>query len=272
MTYRNTIQREVNARAYELDNFIHINDAINYPLRDHSFPQWLSAIAGSYNKTKQQVLLDCHQYRHSMAFQNNKTRRLPPQPNRKDMTMTHTDLTNNKSLAQLTELYNQLVPSDQQVKKFRDKPTAIERLTRLMAGRTPEDAPLPTDEQKESFRKKVKSPRATDDSEEVAGELVTGGHIYDLDLKVSSKVNIATEEQPSKPSRKPITIVGKKSQYAAKRIHVVSSNNPRKPGTEGWHNFNIYKEGMTYHEFILQKGGSNHLRWDIEHGYVQMVD
>lgn len=63
---------------------------------------------------------------------------------------------------------------------------------------------------------------------------------------------------------------GPNSQYAGKRLHIVTKTNPRRAGTAGWNSFEVMREGMTYEEYRLKGGRSNDLAWDVAHGYVEM--
>ena len=55
------------------------------------------------------------------------------------------------------------------------------------------------------------------------------------------------------------------------KIKIVSTENPRKEGTHGHANFEKYRDGMTVAEFRKIGLGMNHLRWDAEHGFIQLV-
>lgn len=144
----------------------------------------------------------------------------------------------NKSLKELAEMYNSMVPKEKQVKKFRDRETAIKRMT-------------------ETFKNPVAAPTTK-----------------------SSKAK-APEPQPKVPAKlakaatvvaQQFKIVGRKSQFSGKKIYKVSKENPRREGglAHGWHNWNIYRDGMTYEEFILAHGMANQLRWDLERGFIEL--
>lgn len=82
----------------------------------------------------------------------------------------------------------------------------------------------------------------------------------------------------SKTSEAKTTLIetpAKKKQSArkvdsSKKISILVEFNPRRPATKGWTNFGLYKEGMTISEFRAAGGGSNHLNWDIKHGYISV--
>lgn len=61
------------------------------------------------------------------------------------------------------------------------------------------------------------------------------------------------------------------SDIDSKKIRIVSEQNPRKEGTHGYNNFEKYRDGMTVAEFRTVGLGMNHLRWDVEHGFIQLV-
>lgn len=152
---------------------------------------------------------------------------------RKDNYMQHLPSTTelkSKPLSELTALYNRVAPKDQRVKRFRDKTTALERLRKAFKQ---DSANLPTSVKKE-------------------------------------KLKMSTSKPAQSSSGTKINLVGKRSKHAGKKIHLVADKNPRREGTAGHLNWKLYKEGMTYEDFILAKGGAQHLNWDIEHGFIEL--
>lgn len=182
-----------------------------------------------------------------------------------------TQIKDSQSLAELTEMYNSLAPKDKQVKKFRDKPTAQRRLTDLMAGAPSKAQPEPTDADKAKTLAKVLA--KSGDVPAITGtvENKAKGNKYDLDLTFNSKINLKDAVSQVQHQTRGITLVGKRSKFAGKRIKIISEKNPRRAGTAGWHNWNIYDNLMTYEQFIIAKGGANHLRWDVEHGFIELI-
>jgi hypothetical protein len=71
-------------------------------------------------------------------------------------------------------------------------------------------------------------------------------------------------------------------------IKIVSPNNPREERTHGHHSFNLYRDGMTYREYLssaydaslpIKYGKSHHtftgpharhFHWDIARGFIKM--
>lgn len=49
--------------------------------------------------------------------------------------------------------------------------------------------------------------------------------------------------------------------------------NPRRPGSRGAEHWDrVYTDEMTIGAFRTRNGGFNHLRWDVEHGFVTVID
>ena len=139
-----------------------------------------------------------------------------------------------KSIRELTDMYNSMVPEEKQVKKFKDKETAIKRMT-------------------EAFKNPVAAS--------------------------SGQAAAQSEKQPKVPAKlakaatvvaQQFKLVGRKSNHAGKKIYKISKENPRREGSHGFNNWSIYRDGMTYEEFIMAKGGANHLNYDIEKGFVEL--
>jgi hypothetical protein len=55
------------------------------------------------------------------------------------------------------------------------------------------------------------------------------------------------------------------------KIRVLRPTNPKKPGTKAWHRFNLYKDGMTTNEALRAGLTREDLRYDIEHGFIEIV-
>ena len=63
---------------------------------------------------------------------------------------------------------------------------------------------------------------------------------------------------------------GPRSNFSGKRIFKISKSNPRKPGTLGHQSFELIKDGMTFEEYKKAGGRNQDLRWDAEHGFVEV--
>lgn len=181
--------------------------------------------------------------------------------------MTNAKQLNSQSLSDLADLYNSMVAPEKRIKKFSDKQSAVKRITTMLAGESKEKlAKPPTDADKKKTLEKVLQSNNTRSLKPSEVKTSNGG-IVNLNLKVSSTIGIKEKIMEKK---KEFKIVGKKSQHAGKTIHILAEKNPRQAGSGGWHNFNIYKEGMTYEDFIMKKGGNNHLLWDLKKGFVEL--
>lgn len=71
------------------------------------------------------------------------------------------------------------------------------------------------------------------------------------------------------------------------RVHIVAPTNPRREGTHGYEAFKLYREGMTYDEYLdatydpdapttakvpFTGPQNNHFTWDLMHGFIAMYD
>ena len=54
-------------------------------------------------------------------------------------------------------------------------------------------------------------------------------------------------------------------------ISYVLDRNPRRSGTAGYNNWSRYRVGMSLKEYAATGGTFNHLKWDLDHGYVTVV-
>jgi hypothetical protein len=166
-----------------------------------------------------------------------------------------------KSLAELTGIFNGLVPPSRQVKRFSDRDAAVARLTKELSG----EANPVREKKRVKARAATKIPAAKKAPVAVKETVKGEGKNIKMSLKVT--------ELPNSPGI--VKLVGKKSslsgKYLYKKIDKETGKaiaNPRREGTHGWHSWNAIKDGMTYEQFIGAKGGNKHLMWDIDHGYV----
>lgn len=145
------------------------------------------------------------------------------------------DSLNEKTTHELVELYNSLIEPENKIKKFRDRATALRRLT-------------------DTLHKTKFSPASTHSTKQ------TGDRVMSLLPGGSSQ-----EQKPTKPTKS--TSEKKKKDRI---ISILIDVNPRREGTAGWHNFNLYAEGMTVAEYRAAGGKSNHFNWDLKHGFISV--
>lgn len=89
-------------------------------------------------------------------------------------------------------------------------------------------------------------------------------------LRRLAKVSGAKPSKGKKMEPNVIKLVGKKSSVAGKYLYKVAKVNPRRAGTHGWKSYELLQDGMTYEQFVAQKGaGSKHLTHDIKKGWVE---
>jgi hypothetical protein len=58
-------------------------------------------------------------------------------------------------------------------------------------------------------------------------------------------------------------------KYLFSKITLLVSSNPKKPGTNAWRRFNLYRDGMTPDQFLNAGGKRSDLRNDEEKGYIR---
>lgn len=92
--------------------------------------------------------------------------------------------------------------------------------------------------------------------------------VFEPKKKAASKKTTAKKTSAKKDDT---GSVGKRSQYAGKKIHAKVKVNPRRTGTHGFRSMAIILEndGLTYEQYIEKGGRNNDLRWDIEHDNVR---
>lgn len=174
---------------------------------------------------------------------------------------------NSTSLTELAAMYNKLAPKSQQVKKFRDKEMAQRYIANFL------------DKQAKSadayFRKAAAGNmrRVPDEENEKilpSGDMTkrVSGVITETEKAITLDLTVI-ESTGAEPI---IRLVGKRSSLAGKFLYKVVASNPRRPGSHGWYSFEALRDGMTYEQFIMSKGGAKHLAWDIDHGYVIALD
>lgn len=84
-----------------------------------------------------------------------------------------------------------------------------------------------------------------------------------------------------KPEAPPVTgkakVFPKKEQVVREsagkltgKLYLKRKDNPRKEGTHGWNSWNLIKDGMTVEAYLQAGGRNNDLRWDIDHGWVEL--
>ena len=65
---------------------------------------------------------------------------------------------------------------------------------------------------------------------------------------------------------------GRPSINAGKKIFPIVDGNPRLAGSHGWHAFKIVQgcPGILYEDYIAAGGESHHLRWDVQHKFLEV--
>jgi len=53
-------------------------------------------------------------------------------------------------------------------------------------------------------------------------------------------------------------------------IKVLVKENPKRPGTKCYAWFSWYRTGMTVAEYYEKGGRPDHVRWDLQHGFISL--
>jgi hypothetical protein len=109
-------------------------------------------------------------------------------------------------------------------------------------------------------------------------------HLY---FRQSSKDG-APQTKTTTKEGKPVAAGGRTTnKYTGLRIKVMVTDNPRQVGTQGYYAWDLYKDGMTYHEYMASKNfrqvqtgsgsmfrgpGRNHFDWDLMHGFISLYN
>jgi hypothetical protein len=76
-----------------------------------------------------------------------------------------------------------------------------------------------------------------------------------------------TEEKESAPRYAP---KGTITDPTKQTIVVLAKSNPKRPGTKCHAWFQWYKTGMTVAAYYEKGGRADHIRWDVQHGFIAL--
>lgn len=85
----------------------------------------------------------------------------------------------------------------------------------------------------------------------------------DKDPKVS-------REPKERRAKLPGAAPGPRSDNAGKKIYRLVKGNPRREGSIGYASFALIRDGMTYEEYIEAGGRAGDVKWDLEHGFIEL--
>lgn len=156
----------------------------------------------------------------------------------------------NRSIAELTKIYNSSVDKKDRIKKFRDKATALARLKDLTIS--------PFEESSENLNRREKM---TETPKTPPGGIASNKKLSESPVKKESSISTST-------------LVGKRSKYKGKYIYKQVKENPRNKETHGWHAWEKMSDGMSYDEYIkvAGEGAARHLLYNIRKGFVEVTD
>lgn len=143
----------------------------------------------------------------------------------------------NLSLANMRDLFNAL--TNENVKRFSDRPAAARRLFSALEALEPEASEEKQPENPATTKPKKEKKSREDGAKETRGRKKGSGTFAGK------------------------TLIGKKEV------------NPRRPGSHGFKSYEIIREagpkGIAYEDFIAKGGRGNDLRWDIDHKWVEIA-
>ena len=80
----------------------------------------------------------------------------------------------------------------------------------------------------------------------------------------------ASKEPKERKAKLPGAAPGPRSDNAGKKIYRLVKGNPRREGSIGHASFALIRDSMTYEEYIEAGGRAGDVKWDIEHGFIEL--
>ena len=94
--------------------------------------------------------------------------------------------------------------------------------------------------------------------------------------KPAKAAKVAPAEKPAKaakvaPAEKPAKAAsGKISVFSDKKIKLLTKDNPKRTGSSAYTRFELYRTAKTVEEFISAGGSLADVKYDSDHGYIQL--
>lgn len=201
--------------------------------------------------------------------------------------------------ADLVALYNLLTPKEQ-VKRFADRAAAHRRVWSLLETltltaktakpanrfRVPTDpatgatfATAPgADAPRTSFPATGTSTRGAVDASATTGPAAPGATTED-DMATKAKAAAKKTKDPKpetaavKKTKDPKPATAARGSLTFDNEHVITlikKENPRRPGSETFRRYALYKDGMTVEKYLAAGGIPGDLRWDSERGHIKI--
>ena len=123
------------------------------------------------------------------------------------------------------------------------------------------------------------------------GPLLESVQFTDIGFDFSEKgKDEATQGSSAKIAKEKGEAAGSRMSYADPnyKIKILVEGNPRRPESHGFYSFQLYKDGMTYKEYVDSEyddslpvvgtdigfigPNSNQFKWDLEHGFIGVYD
>ena len=183
------------------------------------------------------------------------------------------------SLAQLNVAYNRVVAELalplKEIKGFKDKPSGVARLTKMMA-----DHNLVLD-----GTKLVKGNGAdTAEPDGLAGlnadmtalNAALSGNVVQFKAKKAAPAAKAAKPAPKAKVGKPVVVTtsaakrGPQAQFADHQVITLLVANPKKPGSMAFRRYKLYVDGMTVREALDAGLRRDDFRWDTAKGHISI--
>jgi len=171
----------------------------------------------------------------------------------------------NKSLSELADLYNSMVPKASRITKFRDKPTALKRIADIFTKEEPKYASMKHPSMRLDGGAKKRDLNLNKDIK------LSEGRSLKVDLTVT-KGKMLSGGALQTHSEMRNMLRGRKSIYSGKYVYKTEkwkNANPRRPGTHGHHDWENYiRDGITYEQYIASGGAGRHLEHALKKNFI----
>ena len=105
---------------------------------------------------------------------------------------------------------------------------------------------------------------------DIAEKLPTGADTPDM---TAPRDDTPAPVEAATPATK--TRLGRPSQWDGRIIRSTCAENPRRPGSKGWHAHNFimgHPNGVSYEDYQAAGHTPNHLAWELERGYIAVEE
>lgn len=76
--------------------------------------------------------------------------------------------------------------------------------------------------------------------------------------------------EPELPTGGGVTLATRRTVDQNAKIRLKTDGNPKREGTQAYQRFGLYQDGMTVKDFVDAGGTLVDVRWDLEHGFIEL--